>query len=150
MPAIVVVGRTCAARRQEPVEPPAISVLFEDDAMMVLDKPSGAVVHPGRHAHQQGTLLQELHRLYPGPAPQARAPARPVHLRRADRGASNDAVRTAFSDMLERGEVFKVYDALVLGRPAWEERTVDAPIGAVGDSRILMRVDEDVRQGRAQ
>lgn len=128
-------------RPVQEVEPPPVRILLEDDHLMALDKPAGVVVHPVG-SHQQGTLLQELHRRYPG--------IRPKLAHRLDQYTSGvllvaktDAVRTAFSDMLERGEVHKVYDALVLGRPEWDARRVDAPIAAVGDSRILMRVDAE-------
>jgi 23S rRNA pseudouridine1911/1915/1917 synthase len=129
-------------RRDEPVEiePPEIRVLYEDDSIMALDKQSGVVVHPVG-IHQHGTLLQELHRQHPELLPKL------IH--RIDQYTSgvllvakNDPVRAAFSEMLERGEVFKIYDALVLGAPEWDALDVEAPIGAVADSRILMGVDE--------
>jgi len=127
----------------EPVADPEIKVLFEDEHLMALDKPAGAVVHPVG-AYQEGTLLQALHRRAAAGAPL------PKLIHRIDQFTSgvllvakSDAVRSAFSDMLERGGVHKAYDALVLGRVAWDRREVDAPIGPVGDSRILMRVDPE-------
>lgn len=129
------------ARPVVEVAPPEVSVLLEDDSLIALDKPAGVVVHPVG-SHQQGTLLQELHRLYPD--------SRPKLAHRLDQYTSGvlliaktDAVRAAFSDMLERGEVKKVYDALVLGRPQWDRKSVDQKIAPVGDSRILMRVDAE-------
>jgi 23S rRNA pseudouridine1911/1915/1917 synthase len=136
---------TVDVRRPAPDEParePAVKILYEDEHLMALDKEAGVVVHPVG-PHQEGTLLQALHR-------RAEGPELPKLIHRIDQYTSgvllvarSDAVRTAFSDMLERGEVDKVYDALVLGRVAWEERAVDAPIGPVADSRILMRVDPE-------
>ncbi|MHC4163113.1 MAG: RluA family pseudouridine synthase [Planctomycetota bacterium] len=124
----------------EPAREPAVRILYEDEHLMALDKEAGVVVHPVG-PHQEGTLLQALH-------DRAESPELPKLIHRIDQYTSgvllvakSDAVRTAFSDMLERGEMDKVYDALVLGRVAWEERTVDAPIAPVADSRILMRVD---------
>lgn len=126
---------------QQATEPPEIRVLFEDPHLMALDKPSGVVVHPVG-SHQHNTLLQELHKQRGDPLPKL------IH--RIDQFTSgvllvakSDPVRAAFSEMLERGTVFKTYDALVLGRPEWEEREVDLPIGVVGESRILMCVDRD-------
>ena len=139
---------TVDVRRPAPAQParePAVRILYEDEHLMALDKEAGVVVHPVG-PHQEGTLLQALHGRTEGPA-------LPKLIHRIDQYTSgvllvskSDAVRTAFSDMLERGEVDKVYDALVLGRVAWEERTVDAPIAPVADSRILMRVD--VQRGK--
>jgi 23S rRNA pseudouridine1911/1915/1917 synthase len=122
------------------VPPPEISVLFEDEWLMALDKPSGAVVHPVG-VHQHGTLIQELHRRWTG----GPLPKLAHRLDQFTSGvllvAKHDRVRRVFSAMLERGDVRKTYDALVLGAPTFDERDVDAPIGAVPGSRILMRVD---------
>jgi 23S rRNA pseudouridine1911/1915/1917 synthase len=125
---------------EEPARDPAVRILFEDEHLMALDKEAGVVVHPVG-PHQEGTLLQALHG-------RAAGSGLPKLIHRIDQHTSGvllvakaDAVRTAFSDMLERGEVIKLYDALVLGRVEWETRTVDAPIASVADSRILMRVD---------
>ncbi|MEM8885304.1 MAG: RluA family pseudouridine synthase [Planctomycetota bacterium] len=122
--------------------PPPIDVLYEDEHLMALNKASGTVVHPVG-VHQRGTLLQELHRRTPeGP--------RPKLAHRLDQFTSGvllvaktDAVRTAFSDMLERGEVRKVYQALLMGRADWDEIEARFPIAPVGDSRILMCIDAD-------
>jgi len=136
-----VVVDVCRPAPLEKPAPPEIRILFEDEFLMALDKPSGVVVHPVG-AHQHNTLLQELHRQRGDPLPKL------IH--RIDQFTSGvllvakrDPVRAAFSDMLERGEVFKIYDALVLGAPAWDRHEVIEPIGVVGDSRILMRVDRD-------
>jgi 23S rRNA pseudouridine1911/1915/1917 synthase len=134
---------TVDVRREPPGEParePAVRILYEDEHLMALDKEAGVVVHPVG-PHQEGTLLQALHG-------RAAGSGLPKLIHRIDQYTSgvllvakSDTVRTAFSEMLERGEVDKVYDALVLGRVAWETRTVDAPIAPVADSRILMGVD---------
>jgi 23S rRNA pseudouridine1911/1915/1917 synthase len=129
-------------RDMAPPQPPqvAIRVLFEDEHLLALDKEGGVVVHPVG-SHQQGTLLQELHR-------RAGAGALPKLVHRLDQHTSgvllvakSDEARRALGEMLERGEAEKVYDALLLGAPAWDEREVTAPIGPVLDSRILMGVD---------
>jgi 23S rRNA pseudouridine1911/1915/1917 synthase len=130
-------------RREGPApQPPPlrIRVLHEDDHLLALDKEGGVVVHPVG-SHQQGTLLQELHRRAGGgPLPHL------VH--RIDQHTSGvllvakrDDVRAAMGDMLERGEVAKEYEALLLGCPVWEEREEGAPLGPVRDSRILHGVD---------
>jgi len=125
----------------EPVPPP-IDVLFEDEHVMALNKASGTVVHPVG-VHQRGTLLQELHRRFEGrPLPKL-AHRLDQYTSGVLLVAKSDAVRTAFSDMLEQGRVGKVYEALVLGCTEWDEKDVRAPIAPTGDSRILMRVDEE-------
>jgi len=136
---------TVDVRREVPAPeapPLQVRVLFEDEHMVALDKEGGVVVHPVGH-HQQGTLLQELHRRAgKGPLPHL------IH--RLDQHTSGvllvakrDDVRTAMGEMLERGEVSKTYEALLLGCPKWEEREEGAPLGPVLDSRILNRVDPE-------
>ncbi len=142
---------TVVVARPPPAAPPPepeITVLLEDEHLLALDKESGVVVHPVG-VHQQGTLLQELHRRSAASPPGA-PPFLPKLIHRIDQYTSgillvakSDAVRAAFSEMLARGEVEKVYEALLLGRAPWQERSVDEPIGSVGDSRILMRVDRE-------
>lgn len=131
------VRRERAAPRPPPLQ---VRVLYEDEHMIALDKEGGVVVHPVGH-HQEGTLLQELHRRAgEGPLPKL------IH--RLDQHTSGvllvakrDDVRAAMGEMLERGEVAKAYEALLLGCPKWEEREEGAPLGGVLDSRILNRVD---------
>jgi 23S rRNA pseudouridine1911/1915/1917 synthase len=128
---------------REPAEAPPepeVSVLFEDDWILALDKASGVVVHPVG-PHQEGTLLQALHRRSEGGA-------LPKLIHRIDQYTSgvllvakSDSVRAEFSDMLERGEVDKGYDALLLGRMEDDVVEIESPVGPVGDSRILMQVD---------
>ena len=117
-----------------------VSILFEDDWMLALDKASGVVVHPVG-PHQEGTLLQALHR-------RSHGGVLPTLIHRIDQYTSgvllvakSDSVRAEFSDMLERGEVDKEYDALLLGRMEDDAIEIESRIGAVGDSRILMQVD---------
>jgi 23S rRNA pseudouridine1911/1915/1917 synthase len=124
---------------------PEVRVLFEDEALLILDKQPGVVVHPVG-PYQEGTLLQELHRRF------RRADGRldpvPKLIHRLDQHTSGvllvaktDPMRSAFQRMLERGEVRKDYEALVLGRVEPDETETGAPMGPVGDSRILMRID---------
>ncbi len=134
---------TVDVRRESPAPAPPplrIRVLFEDEHMIALDKEGGVVVHPVG-SHQQGTLLQELHR-------RAGGGALPKLIHRIDQHTSGvllvakrEEVRAAMGEMLERGAIAKTYEALLLGRPEWEEREEDAPLGPVLDSRILHGVD---------
>jgi len=137
---VVVEVRRDATPAASPPRRPELRVLLEDEHLLALDKEAGVVVHPVG-IHQEGTLLQELHRRAgEGPLPKL------VH--RLDQYTSgvllvakSDDVRRALGEMLERGEATKTYETLLLGRVEWEERLVDAPIGPVRDSRILMGID---------
>ena len=99
-------------------------VAFEDDHLLVVDKPAGVVVHPAP-GHPTGTLADAL---------RARAPAGPVH--RLDRDTSgllvfakDPATHRALQAMLRRREIERRYLALVSGRPDARTGTIDAAIG---------------------
>lgn len=108
-------------------------ILYEDAWMVAVDKPPGMAVHPsGRHL--TGTLLHELHRRYRRPDEPERDVV-PRLLHRIDMETSglvavgldeqfHQLVGRQFEDRL----VQKTYLAVVRGRPATAEGTIDAPI----------------------
>ena len=106
------------------------TVVFEDDHLIVVDKPAGVVVHPG-HGQSDGTLVQALAgRTAGGP------PDRPGIVHRLDRDTSGllvvartEAVHAALSEALRRREVRREYVALVEGVPDARSGTIDAPVG---------------------
>ena len=86
----------------EPVPPAPHTVVFEDEHLMVVDKPPGVVVHPAR-GHPTGTLVQALE----GRAAGGSDPRRPGIVHRLDRDTSglllvakSDAVHTALQNDL--------------------------------------------------
>ena len=103
-----------------PAAPAAFGVVYEDDDLLVVDKPAGVVVHPAP-GHATGTLSQALG-------------ARPVH--RLDRDTSgllvvakSEDVHRALQRALRRRDLLREYLALVEGRPPARSGTIDAPIG---------------------
>ncbi len=123
-------------------EPVSFGVLYEDEDLLVVDKPSGVVVHPGV-GRSGGTLVAGLLHRYPeleGVGEKGRWGL--VH--RLDKDTSgallvarNDAsYRTLVSD-LRRRHVGRVYLALVHGVPGSASGTIEAPIGR--DPRRPMR-----------
>ena len=111
-----------------------VQVLHEDDAVIVVDKPAGLVVHPGA-GHRDGTLVGGLLARFPELAGVG-DPARPGVVHRLDRGTSGLLVvaRTpaAYDDLvvqLAERTVERRYAAVVLGVPAPPSGVVDAPIG---------------------
>jgi 23S rRNA pseudouridine1911/1915/1917 synthase len=124
----------------------ALSIVHEDEHLLVLDKPAGLVVHPGA-GNPAGTLLNALLHHDPGLAELPRAGI--VH--RLDKDTSGLMVvakslpaHTALVDMLSRHDVERQYEAVVLGRMV-AGGTVDAPIGRhMGDRlRQAVRDEED-------
>jgi 23S rRNA pseudouridine1911/1915/1917 synthase len=106
-------------------------VVYEDDSLLVVDKPAGVVVHPAA-GHRSGTLVEAL----AGRAAGGPDPWRPGIVHRLDRDTSglmivakNDRVHRALQEMLRAREIEREYLALVDGRPDARSGTVDAPIG---------------------
>jgi 23S rRNA pseudouridine1911/1915/1917 synthase len=119
------------------------SVPYEDEHLLVVDKPAGIVVHPAR-GHLTGTLAQALEDVAEGGEEGWRAGL--VH--RLDRDTSgllvvakSDPVHAALKEALQRREVTREYAALVEGRPPSRTGTIDAPIGR--DRRVRTRHSTD-------
>jgi len=120
------------------------TVVFEDDHLIIVDKPAGVVVHPG-HGQSHGTLVQALAgRAAGGP------PDRPGIVHRLDRDTSgllvvarSEPVHAALSDALRRREVRREYVALVEGVPDARSGTIDAPVGRDRSDRTLVSTSSD-------
>jgi 23S rRNA pseudouridine1911/1915/1917 synthase len=133
----------------DPSERADFAVAFEDEHLIVVDKPAGVVVHPAR-GHWHGTLAQALEGRAAGGADAFRAGI--VH--RLDRDTSgllvvakSDTVHSALKEALARREITREYLALVEGRPPARSGTIDAPIGR--DRRVRTRHSTDTDGARA-
>ena len=118
-----------------------LTVLFEDDDLLVIDKPAGIVVHPGA-GHPHGTLVNALLRHRPALERIPRAGI--VH--RLDRDTSGLLVVAAslrahagLVAQLQRRELAREYFAIVRGVPGSGGK-VDAPIGRHPRQRTRMAV----------
>lgn len=138
----------------EPAEalPEAIplDVCYEDDDVIVINKPVGMVVHPAP-GHQSGTLVNALLYHCGSSLSGIGGQMRPGIVHRIDRNTSgliiaakNDFAHKALAAQLEDHSLFREYDALVLGRLKEESGTIDAPIGRSSRDRKKMAV---VRNG---
>jgi 23S rRNA pseudouridine1911/1915/1917 synthase len=120
----------------------ALATLYEDEHLLVLDKPAGLVVHPAP-GHWSGTLLNGLLAHHAGAAQLPRAGI--VH--RLDKDTSGvmmvgktlPAVTALVRDMAAR-DVHRRYLALAHGVPQPAEQTIDAPIGRDPRERVRMAV----------
>ncbi len=123
-------------------QPMPLVVLYEDDELLVIDKPAGLVVHPAP-GNWSGTLLNGLLARHPGAAALPRAGI--VH--RLDKDTSGvmmvgktlPAVTALVRDIAAR-HVHRSYLALAHGQPAQDHFTVDAPIGRDPAVRVRMAV----------
>jgi 23S rRNA pseudouridine1911/1915/1917 synthase len=131
-------------RGLEPEELP-LRIAYEDEHLLVVDKPAGIVVHPAP-GHATGTLVHGLlGRLGGGEAPE-----RPGIVHRLDRDTSGllvvarteDAYR-GLRNLVRRRELERRYKALVRGRPqSWRGR-IEAPIGRDRHDPVRMSLDTD-------
>jgi 23S rRNA pseudouridine1911/1915/1917 synthase len=136
-----------AIAESEPVphEPARFEVAYEDEHLLVVDKPAGVVVHPAR-GHSAGTLAQAL----AGRAAGGEEPWRAGIVHRLDRETSgllvvakSDSVHRALKALLAQRRLRREYLALVDGHPPARTGTIDAPIGRHRRDRKLMSIDSD-------
>ncbi|MDX6601494.1 MAG: rRNA synthase [Solirubrobacterales bacterium] len=119
-----------------------LRIVHVDDALAVVDKPAGLVVHPAP-SHTGPTLVSELGELLGGGADTER----PGIVHRLDKGTSgllvvarNDEAHAALQGQVQRREVERIYLALARGRLASRTGTIDAPIGRASRQRHRMAV----------
>ncbi len=116
----------------EPEPPPLdLRIAYEDEHLLVVDKPAGLVVHPGAGA-SAGTLVQRLAAHGPAGGP----PGRPGIVHRLDRNTSgllvvarSEQAYTGLRALVRRRALEREYLALVGGRPRSRRGRIEAPIG---------------------
>ncbi|WP_444959302.1 23S rRNA pseudouridine(1911/1915/1917) synthase RluD [Microbulbifer sp. ZKSA002] len=118
-----------------------LNIMYEDDCLMVVNKPAGLVVHPAA-GNPDGTLLNGL--LHHNPAQELIPRAGIVHRLDKDTSglmvvAKTLAAQTHLVDQLKQRTVSRQYDALVQGYITTAGR-VDAPIGRHRQNRLKMAV----------
>ena len=138
-----------AAGAPAPGEGPSLEIAYEDEHLLVVDKPAGLVVHPAR-GHGAGTLSQLL-AARPAPAAGGEDPQRAGIVHRLDRDTSgllvvakSERAHRALQAAIRAREVRREYLALVEGCPPARSGTVDAPIGRDRRVRTRMSTDTDV------
>lgn len=120
-----------------------VPVVFEDEALIVVDKPAGLVVHPAP-GHAEVTLAE----LFRDDIEGGDLPERAGIVHRLDRGTSGlmllaktDRAHAALQKMIEAREVGREYIALVEGSPRTRAGRIDAPIGRSARERHRMAID---------
>lgn len=128
-------------------EPLSLTIVFEDEFLLVVDKPAGMLVHP-THRDKNGTLLNgvvhHLNRMQDGGLA-----IRPGLVHRLDKGTSGiiliaKDIRThrILARAFQKREVQKSYIALVAGLVADDDGVIEAPIGRFAEKK-LWDVKED-------
>jgi 23S rRNA pseudouridine1911/1915/1917 synthase len=127
-----------------------LDIVHEDDALLVVNKAAGMVVHPAP-GHRSGTLVNAL-MYHIRDLSGVGGRLRPGIVHRLDRHTSgllvvakNDKAHHALSDALRTHDVKRLYQAVVWGHLTEGEVTIDAPIGRDRKDRKRMAVMEDGR-----
>jgi 23S rRNA pseudouridine1911/1915/1917 synthase len=135
-------------REAEPAGDAPFDVAYEDEQLLIVDKPAGVVVHPAP-GHREGTLAQALVGRAAGGEDMSRAGI--VH--RLDRDTSgllivakSEEAHRRLKTLIEAREVRREYIALVEGCPPARSGTIDAPIGR--DRRVRTRMSTHTDEPR--
>lgn len=125
-----------------------LDVVYEDADVIVVNKPSGLVVHPAP-GHPDGTLVNALLYHCGDSLSGIGGEKRPGIVHRIDRdtsgliiAAKNDRAHLALSAQLADHTLARTYECIVVGCPKEERGTVDAPIGRHPTDRKKMAVTE--------
>ncbi|GLX67121.1 RluA family pseudouridine synthase [Paenibacillus glycanilyticus] len=107
-----------------------LSIVFEDDYLLVVNKPAGIIVHPTK-GHYTNTLANGI--VHHWQMQGERVRFRPVHRLDEDTSglvviAKNPYIHQQLSEQLQAGTIMKMYCAYVYGVPSPADGTVDAPI----------------------
>jgi 23S rRNA pseudouridine1911/1915/1917 synthase len=137
-----------AAAPVSPVAPPAMpTIVWEDEHLLVLDKPAGLVVHPGA-GHASGTLVDALAGRVAGGEP-----GRPGIVHRLDRDTSglmvvarSQEAYELLTELVREHALERTYTSLVKGRPRSRTGRIEAPIGR--DRGDATRVSLDSESAR--
>jgi len=144
-------GEELAVQLPEPREPepagpaPALEIAWEDEHLLVVDKPAGVVVHPAP-GHSSGTLAESL-RAAGATGGEA---WRPGIVHRLDRDTSglmvvarSEEAYGRLQELVRSRELDRHYVALVVGRPRSRRGRIEAPIGRDRRDPLRHSLDTD-------
>jgi len=123
-----------------------LRIAFEDDSLLVVDKPAGIVVHPSA-GHASGTLVHGLlgHAVAGGEEAE-----RPGIVHRLDRDTSgllvvarSDEAHRRLQQLLRQRKIVREYLTLVRGRPRSKRGRIEAPIGRDRHDPTRISLDTD-------
>jgi len=128
-----------------------LDIIYEDDSVLVINKPKGMVVHPAP-GHPDGTIVNAVMFHCGDSLSGIGGELRPGIVHRIDKDTSgllmiakNDKAHASLSAQLKDKSLSRIYDAIVLGRMGDDSGTVDAPIGRSLRDRKKMAVVADGR-----
>ncbi len=129
----------------EVAPPPEPEIVWEDEHLLVIDKPAGLVVHPG-HGNPSGTLVHALAGKIAGGDPE-----RPGIVHRLDKNTSglmvvarSEAAHARLQELVRERALERTYLALVRGRPRSRSGRIEAKIGRDRGDATRISIDTDV------
>lgn len=129
-----------------------LDVVYEDEDVIVVNKPVGLVVHPAP-GHPDGTLVNALLYHCGDSLSGINGQLRPGIVHRIDRdtsglmiAAKNDMAHLALSEQLQDHSLARTYEAIAVGRFREDQGTVDAPIARHKTDRKRMAIDPEGRR----
>ena len=124
----------------------ALDIVYEDDDVVVINKPKGLVVHPAA-GHQDDTLVNGLLYAMGDSLSGINGELRPGIVHRIDKDTSgllavakNDLAHTMLASQLKDHSMHRIYECIVCGSFREDSGTVDAPIGRHPSDRKKMTV----------
>src|SRR6185436_13978449 len=133
----------------------ALEIVFEDDHLLVVDKPAGMVVHPAA-GNADGTLVNALLHHCTGRLSGIGGVARPGIVHRIDKDTSGllvvaktDRAHEGLAAQFANHSIDRRYLAIVSGVPKVAQGTVDAPLGRSSTNRKKIAIVETGRGKRA-
>ncbi len=127
-------------------EPIPLDIRYEDEWLLVINKPQGMVVHPAV-GHREGTLVHALLAYCADSLSDINGVIRPGIVHRIDKDTSglllvvkDNRVHEDMAEKIRRHEVSRVYRAIVHGQVPTMTGTIDAPIGRDPGNRQRMAV----------
>jgi len=126
-----------------------LDVVYEDNDLIIINKPQGMVVHPAC-GHWEGTLVNALLNHCGDELSDINGVVRPGIVHRLDKDTSglmlavkNNDTHIKMAEMMANHEVKRVYRSVVYGVVGPNKGTIDAPIGRSSKDRRKMVVTED-------
>ncbi len=130
-----------------------LNIVYEDEDLLVVNKPAGMVVHPG-HGNYNGTLVNAL-AYYLHLAPDVEDERLGVLVHRIDKDTSgllvvakNPAAQLSLADQFFVHSIDRVYTAVVWGNLPEDSGTVSGTIGRDPNDRLRFRVYDDPEKGK--
>ena len=129
-----------------------VEVVYEDNDIIVVNKPKGMVVHPA-NGNPDGTLVNAIMAMCKGSLSGIGGEIRPGIVHRLDKDTSgllivakNDLAHINMSNQIKDRQVKKIYIALVKGNINEDEATINMPIGRSTKDRKKMAVRKDGKE----